>query len=306
MSDLPDSYLEYPHRSHGMDHDRYDWSMMVKRAPIKWPNGARVALWLVPTVEWFPLDMGGGPFAIPGGMARAYPDYWNYTTRDYGTRVGIYRIMKVLEDLGLKASVAMNSAIAERHPYLVEEVNRLGWEILAHGVDMGHPHYGGMEREDEDALVRQALGTLRDVSGQAVRGWLSPIRSQSANTPELVAAQGVDYICDWVNDELPYEFRTASGAIHALPLANEIDDQQMLVTLGQSEADFVEQIKDQFDWLYKEAENGGGRIMAISLHSWVSGQAYRVKMLKEALGYIAGHDGVWSATGAEIVDAFKE
>ncbi|MDP6343304.1 MAG: polysaccharide deacetylase family protein, partial [Alphaproteobacteria bacterium] len=290
---------------YGMDHDRYDWSVMFERQPVTWPNGARVALWVIPTVEWFPLDMENTPFKVPGAPERVYPDYWTYTLRDYGTRIGIYRIMRVLDDLGIKGSVALNSAIAERHPYLVEQINKRGWEIIAHGVDMDKTHHGDLPIDEETQLVEGSLKVLRELSGQDIRGWLSPAKSQSMNTPDLAAAQGIEYMCDWANDEMPYPFRTKSGEILAMPHPLEMDDQHILINLRQSEEEFVAQVQDQFDWLYNEAADGNGRIMAISLHSWVSGQAFRVKPLAEALGYIMNHKGVWSATGGEIVDAIR-
>ncbi|MDP6830818.1 MAG: polysaccharide deacetylase family protein [Alphaproteobacteria bacterium] len=301
---LPDDYLKYPKRGHGMDHDRYTWSQLHERPNVAWPNGARVALWVVTQLQWFPMDMKPA-VPVPGGMARPYPDSWNYTLRDYGNRIGVFRLFKVLDKLGIKGSVAMNSALAEMVPYLVEQVNRRGWELIANGLDMGHPHHGDMDRDEEAALIRGVLETLRGLSGQPVRGWLSPIRSESMNTPDRVAAEGIDYICDWANDDMPYEFRTASGAIHNMPHAMEIDDQQVLITLRHTEQEYVDQLKDQFDCLYRESESKGGRIMAISLNPWVTGQAYRIKALEGALSYIMGHDGVWSATGSEILDAFK-
>jgi peptidoglycan/xylan/chitin deacetylase (PgdA/CDA1 family) len=302
---LPEDYLDYPRRKHGMDHDRYDWSLLTRRPAVEWPGGAHIALWIVLRLEWFPLDMSNKPFAVPGGIARPYPDYWHYTLRDYGNRVGVYRIMRVLDRLGLRASVAINAALAERHPFLVEQVMQRDWEIIANGLDMGHPHYGGMAQDEEEAIVRQALEILRGASGQKVRGWMSPARSESMNTPDIVAAQGVDYICDWANDDMPYPFRTRAGEIHNMPHTMELDDQQILITLRHTEQEYVDQLKDQFDCLYAEAASDGGRVMAISLNPWVTGQAFRIKALESALSHIAGHDGVWSATGAEILDAFK-
>jgi peptidoglycan/xylan/chitin deacetylase (PgdA/CDA1 family) len=302
---LPDDYLRYPHRRRGMDHDRYAWSILPRRRPVAWPDGARVALWIVPALTWFPLDGTGKPFRAPGGLLNPYPDYRHYTHRDYGSRVGIFRIFKALDELGLRASVAMNAAIAARHPSLVAEVNARGWEVVAHGVDMDKLHHGGLDPEVERQRVREALGTLRRISGQRVSGWLSPAKSESANTLDLVAAEGVEYVCDWINDDMPYEMRTAHGAVFSMPHAHEIDDYTILVQNHHSEAEFVEQVKDQFDTLYAEAEGQGGRILAITLNPWVIGCPYRVRYLREALDYVVGHKGVWSATGQEILDAFR-
>ena len=300
---LSDDYLKYPKRGHGMDHERYTWSQLHERPAVTWPNGARVALWVVTQLQWFPLDMKPA-IPVPAGMARPYPDYWDYTLRDYGNRIGVFRIFKVLDKLGIKSSVAINSALAERYPYLVEQVNARDWELIANGLDMGHPHHGGMERDEEAALIKGVLDSLRGLSGQKIRGWLSPLRSESMNTPDLVAAQGIEYVCDWANDDLPYAFKSASGTIHNMPHTMELDDQQILVSLRHTEQEYVDQLKDQFDCLYAEAASRGGRVMAINLNPWVTGQAYRIKALEQALAYITAHDGVWSATGAEILDAF--
>ncbi|MBT4042789.1 MAG: polysaccharide deacetylase family protein [Rhodospirillaceae bacterium] len=304
MAELSDDYLKYPNRGHGMDHDRYPWSQLHERPNVTWPNGARVALWVVTQLQWFPMDMKPA-VPVPGAMARPYPDFWNYTLRDYGNRVGVYRIFKVLDKLGLKSSVAINSALAERHPFLIEQVNQRGWEVVANGLDMGHIIHGEMDREEEAAMIKGVLDSLRKLSGQPVRGWLSPIRSESFNTPDIAAANGIEYLCDWLNDDMPYAFETKSGTIHNLPHTMELDDQQVLVTLRHTEQEYVDQLKDQFDCLYAESAERGGRVMAINLNPWVTGQAYRIKALEEALSYISGHDGVWTATGAEILDAFK-
>ena len=302
---LPEDYMSYPWRRPGMDHERYDWSITFRRKPVSWPNGARVALWVVPQLEWFPLDMQGKPVRPPGALERPYPDYRYYTHRDYGNRVGIFRIMKVLDRHRVKASVAINSALAERHPFLLNEVTRRGWEVVAHGVHMDKVHFGGLEREVEAEQVREAVGTLRRLSGQAVKGWLSPGKSESENTPDLLAAEGIEYVCDWCNDDLPYPLRTANGTLHSMPHAHELDDRQIIMQYHHSEQAFVDQITDQFDVLYREAEKYGGRVMAITLNPWVIGQPYRIGFLDRALGHILGHEGVWSATGAEILEAFK-
>ncbi len=302
---LGDDYLKYAKRNYGMDHDRYRWSILQKRKPVTWPGGAKVALWVVPALEFFPLDQPAKPFKAPGGMVTPYPDLRHYTLRDYGNRVGVFRVFEVLDRLGIKASVAVNSKVAQRYPFLIHEIDRRGWEIVAHGVDMGRLHYGGMDEAAEAAQVEESIATLRGMSGQAVTGWLSPAKSESMNTVDLIAAQGIEYVCDWINDDMPYAIETGSGEIHSMPHSHEIDDQTIMLHYQHSEADFTQQVLDQFRVLYHEAENQGGRIMAITIHPWMSGQPHRIEALERALAKIMEHDGVWSATGAEILAAFK-
>ena len=301
---LPNDYLDYPLRRYGMDHDRYDWSMLPRRAPVQWPGGARIALWVVPALEWFPLDMKGQPFKPPGAMQTAYPDFRHYTLRDYGNRVGIFRIMQALDRHGIRASAAVNAAVAVRYPTLIQACVQRGWEIIANGLDMDHLHHGGLDAAQERAWIRQTLDILNKASGQQVRGWLSPAKSESFNTPDLLAEAGLDYACDWVNDDMPYAMRTSHGPLHAMPHPIDIDDATILVQNHHTEDDFRDQLCDQFDVLYKESATQGGRIMAISLHPWVIGQPYRIKALEDALQHIMGHDGVWAATGSEILDAW--
>jgi allantoinase len=303
---LPDDHLHYPHRAHGMDHDRYGWSDLFERKPVEWPNGARIALWVCPILQWFPLNMSNKPFLAPGGLTMPYPDYRHYTNRDYGNRVGIFRILDVLAELKLPASVAMNSAVAERYPSLVAELLTHDLEIVAHGQDMGTLHHSGLSAEDEGLIVARALATLREASGQPVTGWLSPGRSQSFATPDILAANGITYACDWANDDMPYAMRTASGPLYAMPFAQETDDRTVMLDFHHTEDDWLAQIKDRFDVLYRESNRYGGRVVSVPLHAWVAGVPYRIGKVREALDYMLGHDGVWGATGAEILAAYRQ
>lgn len=302
---LPADYLAYGHRRHGMDHERYDWSVLPRRAPVAWPNGAKVALWVIPALEWFPLDMDGKPFNPPGGLLTAYPDLRHYTLRDYGNRVGIFRVMDALAKYGVRASVAVNASVAVRHPTLLRACVEAGWEVIANGLDMAHVHYEGLPKDEELRRVSTVLRILRETSGQRVRGWLSPAKSESFATLDLVAEAGIEYVCDWVNDDMPYPIHTRAGTIHAMPHPIDIDDHTILVQNHHSEDEFRDAICDQFDALYREAAHLGGRIMALALRPWVIGQPYRIGALEEALAHITRRSGVWSATGAEILEAFR-
>ena len=305
MTGVPPEYLTYPMRRYGMDHARYDWSMLPRRKPVTWPGGARVALWVIPALEWFPLDMKGKPFKPPGAMQTAYPDLRHYTLRDYGNRVGIWRIMKSLDRLGIRASAAVNAAVAGRYPALIKACVDRRWEIIANGLDMDHLHYTGLPIEDEKQQIATALSVLQRVSGQKIRGWLSPAKSQSHATLDLIAAAGLEYCCDWGNDDMPYAMRTDAGPLTAMPHPIDIDDYSILVQNHHSEDEFTEQLCDHFDVLYDEAATQGGRVMAISLHPWITGQPYRIGALEKALTHMIQRRGVWNATGGEILDAWK-
>lgn len=300
-------YMQYPMRRYGMDQDFYAWSMLPRRPKVKWPNGAKVALWICTDLEFFALDQPAKPFKAPGGMVTPYPDLRHFTTRDYGNRVGIQRIWRVLDKYKLRSSAAMNSKVAERYPYLVKTINQRGDEIIAMGVDQGKLHYGGMDDAAEAALVKESVSTLRRISGQAVTGWMSPAKSESWKTLKHVKDNGIDYVCDWVADDMPFELKAPDGAgtLWSMPHSSEISDRKIIIDNKHSEDEFVEQIQDQFTVLSKEADKQGGRILSLSLVPYIIGLHYRIKYLDIALGWLMKQKGIWPATGADILKAFK-
>lgn len=301
---LDKDYLEYPQRRHGMDHSLYPWSNMFERPPIDWGEGRKLAVLIVPALEYFPMEPNDGPFRAPGHMVTPYPDLRHYTAREYGTRVGFFRFLKVFDKLGIKASVPMNAAIAQRYPFIVEEVVKAGHEIIGHSLTMNDIQYGGMDRQAEVDLIGGSIEILERVSGQKIRGWRSIAGSESENTLPLLVDAGIDFVCDWVNDDLPYSITTDRGAITSLPLNHELSDRQMIAVCQNSEEQLVEQISDQADLLVAEAENYGGRLFAFSLTPYIMGLPYRIKALEEALSYVINRPGAWSACASDIVDAW--
>lgn len=301
------AYVSYRHRRPGMDHDRYPRENVFAREPVRWPGGARIALWLMPLVEFFPLDMPLDD--VPGGMTRPYPDFWNYTMRDYGNRVGIYRVLQTLDERGLKASVAFNSKAAQRDRFLLGQVRRRGWEVVAMGVDMGRIHRGGVGRDTEKAWIGESLATLRALSGQPVGGWISPALCESFDTPDLLAETGIDYLCDWMNDDLPYAFRVQTGdgdaSVVAMPHGHEISDLKLMADYGHSAREYADQVIDHFEFLYREAAEHGGRILSLPMRPWLIGVPHRIGGLERILDHVTGKAGVWPATGTEILAAWR-
>ena len=312
---LEADYLRYPKRRRGMDHERYDWSMLARRPAVAWPGGAGLALWVNVAVQFFPLDQRGRPFAAPGGMSTPYPDLRHFTLRDYGNRVGIVRCLEALDAYGIRPTFAVNGAIAERYPALLDRLARRGDEILAGSWNMDTLHHGGMSPDEERILIQRTLTALRDRTGQAVEGWVSPAGSQSRHTPDLLAGGGVRYMGDWINDDLPYAFRTDAGEpgkegedeIVALPLSLELDDQFLIDVSLHSEWEYATQIKDACDYLAAEAAaTGHGRLLALSVHPWLMGQPHRIAAFESVLEHLAGTSAIWSASGSEIVSAWRD
>jgi len=298
---LDPAYLEYPHRHQGYDHDLYDWSALKDRKPVRWPGDAKVVVWVCVSLEYFPLAPSDMPFRAPGHMQTPYPDYRHYTARDYGTRIGFYRLLDALGQAGVKASIATNSAIADRYPSIIADIIAGGHEIIAHSTDMNGTIATGLAEADERALISSALDTLEGVSGTRPQGWLSIARSQSRNTGRLLAEAGVRYACDWVNDELPYRF--TNGLIN-LPLNHELSDRQIIATQQHSAESYGQQMLDAFDWLSAEAaREGSGRMLPLHITPYIMGLPYRIGAFEALLAALMAR-GAWFATGGEIVDAW--
>lgn len=301
---LPDDYLRYPKRRHGMDHDLYPWSDLFARKPVRWPNGARVALMVSPAIEFFPLNPTGKPFKAPGSMQTPYPDLRHYSTRDYGNRVGIFRLYRLFAELGIPATVSVNAIICERYPQLLEETLKAGHEIVAQGLHMDALHYGGMDDALEIAQITESLRLLRRYA--PIHGWLSPAKSQSAFTLEHLVRNDIRYCMDWAHDELPTRMHSKAGEIIAMPHSVELSDRQLLSEYKHSEDSYVEQLKDAFDWLYAESKTHGGRLLTLPLSGFVTGLPYRISALKEALSYMLKRPGVWPASASAILHAWTE
>lgn len=298
------AYLEYPRRSEGYDHDLYTWSNMHARKPVRWPKGS-VAVWLCVSLEWFPMLAEDKPFRAPGHMQTAYPDFRHYTARDYGNRVGAWRILDAFEKAGVSASFAMNAAVAERYPQLLAAVIDGGHEVIAHSTDMNGAIDSSLDEVAERTLVNEALDRLLNI-GVRPTGWLSIARSQSFRTLDLLKDAGLTYCCDWVNDELPYRF--ANGLID-LPLNHELSDRQIVAVQQQSAESWAQSMLDAFDWLAAEAQRDGarepaGRMLPIHLTPYIMGLPYRIGAVERVLDELAARPAAWFARGDEIVESW--
>ena len=303
---LAPEHLAYPLRRLGMDHERYAWSMMTDRPPLRWPDGQPLAVWVNVSLEHFPLNPVGTPVKLPGNMTMPYPDLRHFTLRDYGNRVGAWRVLEALDRFGVQASWAVNACLTERHPQILRAALARGDEFVGHSWSMDTPHAGGLAADAEDALVAKSLAALRGFSGQPVAGWLSPGKLQSPDTPEILKRHGVTWFCDWVNDELPYRFRTAEGELWSLPLATEIEDRFVIMDNQHSESEWAEQVIDACTFLLAEArETGAGRLLSLSIHPWVIGQPHRIKHLETVLAHLMAQDGVWNARPQQILEAVE-
>jgi len=302
---LDPAYLEYPRRRLGMDHDLYAASPMPTRRPVAWPDGKAVAVAVLVNLEWFPIVPSDKPFRAPGHMQTPYPDYRHYTAREYGTRVGFYRLLDAFAKAGVGVTVAVNAAIAERYPTIIADIRAGGHEIIAHSTDMNGTIATGLPEEEERALIEKARDTLAAAIGSRPRGWQSIARSQSWNTPRLLVEAGFDYMCDWVNDDLPYVATTSAGTIVSLPFNHELSDRQLIAVQQQSMDSVARQVEDAFDWLAAESAQYGGRVLPLTLTPYITGLPYRMDAFEALLGRIAARPEAWFATAGQLVDNWR-
>ncbi len=277
----------------------FDYSPIVDRAPIHWPGGKRVAFYVGLNIEHFYVDLPGTA-TYPGTTALT-PDSLNYGWRDYGPRVGIWRLIDTLDKYGIRASALLNSDVGQRYPQIIRAGVERGWAWLAHGSSNSHMH-SGLSVEQERIALRDIVTTIERSTGQRPRGWMGPGLTETFDTPRLLAELGVDYVLDWTNDDQPYPLNVPG--MLSVPYSVELNDIGIFVSKGLTGPDFVRMVVDQLDQLYEDSADSG-RVLPLALHPFVTGQAFRRRYLDEALEYVTNHPGVWVTTSDEIAAHYR-
>lgn len=271
----------------GENHQLFDYSPIVDRPPLHWPDGKRLAFWVAPNIEH--LELIG-----PDGAAHSRD-----TARlDYGNRVGIWRLMEVMDRHGMRGTCPLNASVVRHYPRIIEETGKRGWEMMGHGLTNSEA-MNVMPPGDEPAAIAQTVAEIRAATGKPVRGWLGPGLHETPRTLDILRQNGVEYVCDWCNDDQPYRMR---NGLYNVPYSLDVNDIRLSTPPVFGLRDWIEMVRRMFDTLYAE----GGRVMCIPLHPYVTGHPARISAFAEALEYITGHDGVWRTTGGEILDAFKK
>ena len=267
-----------------------------RRPKISWPGGARVAVWVAPNIEVFALDE-----KMPAGKGKI-PDVMYWSLRDYGARVGVFRVMDVLSERGIRASVMLNSDVCDAYPEIIEDALKLEWEFLGHNESNTRP-LNDVAADDEQRVIHDSLARIQAATGRKPRGWLGSGVQETWNTLDFLAEEGLSYVCDWVNDDQPYMIEAGDRKMVSLPYSMEINDRPAFDRYYRSSEEFELMIRRQFDVLYREGAESG-RVMSISVHPFIIGVPHRIWALESGLDYIAGHEDVWFATGEEIVDHY--
>jgi allantoinase len=277
-----------------MDNQLYNYSPIVSRPKLTWPNDACVAFYVGLNIEHYQVDKPST--SIFGGTAMLKPDPLNYGWRDYGVRVGIWRMIEALDKYGIRASVLLNSTVCQHYPQIIDAGKQRKWVWLAHGRD-NSTFEAGMSADEERKYLKEIVDTISAATGHSIKGWLGPALTETFETPRLLRELGLTYILDWCADDQPFPINVP-GMI-SVPYSIEINDVSLFVGKSLSGEAFYQIIVDQFDQLYKEGAQSG-RVMALCLHPFIVNLPFRQKYLEKALAYIAGHDGVWLTTSDEI------
>ena len=281
-----------------MSNPRADYSAINTRKPLKLPDGARLALWVVVNVEEWDINdkMARQVLPTPQG-ASVVPDIPNYSWHEYGMRVGCWRVKALLDRLGIRATVSLNASVIHSYPEIFKAMVDADWEMMGHGfLQKALPL-----EDDEEAVIRKTVEAIKDATGTAPRGWMGPGLAETWDTPDLLAAAGIEYICDWVMDDLPVPMKVKTGRMVSIPYTVETSDITMYVVQNHKSPEIFDRGKDQFDRLYSEGQESA-RIMCIALHPYVIGVPHRIGYLEKLLDYITSHDDVALMTGGEILD----
>src|SRR6185503_779926 len=292
---------------------RYDYVPMPDRKPLKWPNGQRLVVMITLNLEYWELTQDrDGPY-VPGGpsindrlLPARMPDFNNHSWREYGQRIGVWRLYDEFDAAGVPASCAVSGILCERHPRIVTAASERGWEMIGHNYIQADALID--YRDDparERAVIVRTLDAIEKATGRRPKGWLSSGLRCTVNTSDILKELGLTYHCDYMNDEQPYLIKTAHGPLVSIPYTQEANDIGMFLRRNLTAPEAFELWKDEFDELYRSAEKSG-RIMSIGLHPHIIGRAFRARAIREFLDYAKKFDGVWWTTREEIADWYLQ
>ena len=286
-------------------HGRFDYSAITRRRDYSWPGGARLAVYVGFNIEHFAFGEGLGAAL---GPVSPQPDVLNYSWREYGNRVGVWRCLELFDELALPTGAIVNTALYDHCPEVIEACVSRGDELIGHGYTNSE-RQGTMSEDDERALVVHCRARIARASGQRPAGWLSPWISESRVTSDLLAEAGYRYTLNWCHDDQPVRMKTRSGAaLWSIPYPQEVNDVPMIVARQMDGVDFARLIVDQFDEMRTQAARQP-LVMGIALHPYIVGQPYRLKHLRRALGHVARAraDGdVWITTPGKICERVEQ
>lgn len=287
----------------------YDYVPLPERQPLRWPNDKRVALIITINLETWDLIKdtdkpyyAGGPAILPDTLPGNTPDFPNFMWREYGQRVGVWRLFDIFDALQVKPSVTINAVTALRRRQMVDAALQRGCEIVAHNYEQGELLTEfAKDVARERAVIKRTLEVYEQTCGRKAQGWLSSSLRGTLNTAGILAEHGLKFYCDLMNDDQPYLVQTEHGPIVSVPYSNEINDFTLLTRRNHTTSEFRDILIEELSVLHEEGAKTG-RIMNLGLHPHVSGRAYRVRALREFVEFARSLPGVWFATRQEIAE----
>ena len=281
--------------------DRIPYSAIVDRPHLPLPDGARIAVWTIVNVEHWDIRRAMPRTVLSPPMGSPLlPDLPNWAWHEYGMRVGFWRLHACLARFAVTPTLAINGVVCRTYPRVAEAARDAGWEFMGHGYVQRPSHLV----DDQRLSVRRTIEAIREVSGKPPRGWESPGLSETPETVDILAEEGIEYVADWVLDDQPCEIETGTGPIVSIPYSVETNDITMMALQHHAADEMLKRTRDQFDRLHLEGQTAT-RIMAISLHPYITGVPHRIRYLEELFAYILDRPGVLMWTGEQILDWYN-
>ena len=285
------------------DPNLYDYWPYKDRPKIEWPGGKKLAFWIAPNIEFYEFNPPVNP-SRPGWPKPA-PDVVGYSQRDWGNRVGHWRLMDLLDKYAMRGSVSLNIALCDHHPEIIEACAARKWEFFSHGVYNTRYSYN-MDERQERAVLEDSIKTVEQATGTRIRGYLAPALTHTERTFDLIAEYDFWYTCDLFQDDQPQPVKTKAGKLISMPYSLEVNDVITYGAQAMSPWRYADILKRHFDQLLEEGE-ASGTVMCIPLHAYLVSQPNRIRPFEDALKHITAHrDDIWITTGAEIAGHYRE
>lgn len=282
---------------------RYDYSAIIDRPVVQLPGRARVAAWFIVNVEHYEYLPGTNPYRDPW-PSRPHPDVVNYARRDYGNRVGLWRMLELFDRYHVAPTVSLNAAVLDHFPDVADALAVRQWEIMGHGV-YNTRYAAGLTEQAETEMISDAVETVRRRLGQPMTGWLGPSLTTTGVTPDLVAEAGMSYLADYLHDDEPFPVRVRAGSLVSMPYSLGVNDSPVIGRVQHSAATFARLVTDQLDQLLDEGRERP-KILAVCLHPYALSAPSRHRYLERVVARVAEHPDVWVASGGDIAARYTD
>lgn len=278
--------------------ERLPYSAIIDRPPLILPESAWIVIWPMINVEVWDIRRAMPRTVLPPPMGQPLmPDLPNWAWHEYGMRVGFWRLYECMRRFKITPTLALNGSVCTEYPRVAEAALEAGWEFLGHGYVQAPMH----SLENQRASIRQTIGAIRTFTGKAPRGWESPGLTETFETIDILAEEGIEYVADWIVDDQPCDIATTTGSVVAMPYTVDVNDVPMMAVSQHASDEWLKRGMRQFDQLYQEGRSGA-RVMLISMHPYLSGVPHRIGYVEELFEYVLGKPGVLCWSGERILD----